>query len=86
MRLSFKSVGQRPFESLENFSKLHFSKVGFTKVQFTKRMETSLFIGRERELATLRKLYDAETFQFPVIYGRRRVILAEITCEDDLEK
>lgn len=73
MRLSFKSVGQRPFESLENFSKLHFSKVDFTKVQFTKRMETSLFIGRERELATLRKLYDAETFQFPVIYGRRRV-------------
>lgn len=36
-------------------------------------MEISLFIGRARELATLRKLYAAEAFQFPVIYGRRRV-------------
>lgn len=32
-----------------------------------------MFIGRERELATLRRLYATETFQFPVIYGRRRV-------------
>ena len=32
-----------------------------------------MFIGRERELKTLKRLYDADTFQFPVIYGRRRV-------------
>ena len=32
-----------------------------------------MFIGRERELKTLKRLYDADTFQFSVIYGRRRV-------------
>ena len=32
-----------------------------------------MFIGRERELETLSRLYAAGTFQFPVIYGRRRV-------------
>lgn len=32
-----------------------------------------MFIGRERELSKLNKLYDTSGFQFPVIYGRRRV-------------
>ena len=32
-----------------------------------------MFIGRERELAQLNKLYHTDFFQFPVIYGRRRV-------------
>lgn len=32
-----------------------------------------MFIGRERELTTLGRLYRTDTFQFPVIYGRRRV-------------
>lgn len=32
-----------------------------------------MFIGRERELNQLNKLYRTDTFQFPVIYGRRRV-------------
>ena len=32
-----------------------------------------MFIGRKRELAYLEKLYRTDTFQFPVIYGRRRV-------------
>ena len=32
-----------------------------------------MFIGRERELATLEKLYANGGFQMPVIYGRRRV-------------
>lgn len=32
-----------------------------------------MFIGREKELADLNKLYDTEQFQMPVIYGRRRV-------------
>ncbi|WP_139651910.1 AAA family ATPase [Raoultibacter phocaeensis] len=31
------------------------------------------FVGRERELRTLEQLYEAGTFQMPVIYGRRRV-------------
>ena len=31
------------------------------------------FVGRERELGTLEQLYEAGTFQMPVIYGRRRV-------------
>ena len=30
-------------------------------------------IGREKELQTLRELYDKPTFQFPVLFGRRRV-------------
>ena len=32
-----------------------------------------MFIGREKELTTLEKLYQTEKFQFAVIYGRRRV-------------
>ena len=32
-----------------------------------------MFIGRERELETLQRLYETGTFQFPVVYGRRRV-------------
>ena len=32
-----------------------------------------MFIGRERELKKLNSLYHTDIFQFPVIYGRRRV-------------
>ena len=32
-----------------------------------------MFIGREKEKATLDKLYDEKTFQMVVIYGRRRI-------------
>ena len=32
-----------------------------------------MFIGREKELKNLNSLYDTDKFQFPVIYGRRRV-------------
>ena len=32
-----------------------------------------MFIGRERELATLNRLYGSDKFEFAVIYGRRRV-------------
>ena len=32
-----------------------------------------MFIGRERELANLNKLYKSDKFEFAVIYGRRRV-------------
>ncbi|MEC4177054.1 ATP-binding protein [Adlercreutzia sp. R7] len=31
------------------------------------------FVGREREMATLERLYATDKFQMPVIYGRRRV-------------
>lgn len=31
------------------------------------------FVGRERELQTLERLYETGAFQMPVIYGRRRV-------------
>ena len=32
-----------------------------------------MFISRDRELKTLNRLYETNSFQFPVIYGRRRV-------------
>lgn len=32
-----------------------------------------MFVGRERELASLEELYRSDAFQFPVVYGRRRV-------------
>ena len=32
-----------------------------------------MFIGREREMATLNHLYQSDKFEFVVIYGRRRV-------------
>ncbi len=32
-----------------------------------------MFIGRERELASINKLYTSNKFEFLVIYGRRRV-------------
>lgn len=32
-----------------------------------------MFIGRERELQTLRRLYEKNSFQMAVVYGRRRV-------------
>lgn len=43
-----------------------------------------MFIGRERELQSLERLYSKGTFQLPVIYGRRRVgktaIIEQFTC------
>ena len=35
--------------------------------------ELIMFIGRERELSNLNKLYKSDKFEFAVIYGRRRV-------------
>ena len=32
-----------------------------------------MFIGREKELRALENMYQKDTFQFMVIYGRRRV-------------
>ena len=32
-----------------------------------------MFIGRERELQTLERLFYSDHFEFAVIYGRRRV-------------
>lgn len=32
-----------------------------------------MFVGRERELASLNHLYASDKFEFAVIYGRRRV-------------
>ncbi|MCR4601760.1 MAG: ATP-binding protein [Clostridia bacterium] len=32
-----------------------------------------MFVGREKELAELNRLYDSDRFEFVVIYGRRRV-------------
>lgn len=32
-----------------------------------------VFIGRERELAALNRLYNSGKFEFAVMYGRRRV-------------
>ncbi|HZK61951.1 MAG TPA: ATP-binding protein [Anaerovoracaceae bacterium] len=32
-----------------------------------------MFIGREKELKNLNNLYETDKFQFPIIYGRRRV-------------
>ena len=32
-----------------------------------------MFIGRERELNSLEKLYASDKFEFAVIYGKRRV-------------
>ena len=44
-----------------------------------------MFIGRENELATLERLYAKDGFQFPVVYGRRRVgktaLISEFTRE-----
>ena len=33
----------------------------------------NMFIGREKELSILNKLYNSKKFEFAVIYGRRRV-------------
>ena len=32
-----------------------------------------MFVGREKELATLNRLYASDKFEFVVMYGRRRV-------------
>ena len=36
-------------------------------------MEFFLIIGRKQELALLEKLYNSPSFQFLIMYGRRRV-------------
>ncbi|MCL2087963.1 MAG: ATP-binding protein [Oscillospiraceae bacterium] len=40
-----------------------------------------MFIGREKELSALGKLYDEETFQMVVMYGRRRIGKTTLICE-----
>lgn len=46
-----------------------------------------MFLGREKELNTLNKLYNSNKFEFAVIYGRRRVgktaLLNEFTKDKD---
>lgn len=46
-----------------------------------------MFLGRQKELNTLEKLYNSDKFEFAVIYGRRRVgktaILTEFTKNKD---
>ena len=37
-----------------------------------------MFIGRERELKALNKIYDSNKFEFAVIYGRRRIGKTEL--------
>ena len=32
-----------------------------------------MFIGREREITSLNRLYNSDKFEFVVLYGRRRV-------------
>lgn len=47
----------------------------------------STIIGREEELATIKRLYDSERSEFLAIYGRRRVgksFLIEETFENKL--
>lgn len=36
-------------------------------------MEEIMFIGRKQELNRLDEMYNSNTFEFAVIYGRRRV-------------
>lgn len=43
------------------------------KLSNYKKQESSMFVGREKELATLEVLYASGKFEMPVIYGRRRV-------------
>lgn len=47
-----------------------------------------MFIGREKELSKLNQLYGSGVFQFPVIYGRRRVgktaLINEFTKDKDV--
>ncbi len=45
-----------------------------------------MFIGRERELAALNKLYASDKFEFVVIYGRRRVGKTALINQFILEK
>lgn len=40
-----------------------------------------MFVGREQELATLERLYQTDTFQMPVVYGRRRVGKTSLIAE-----
>lgn len=46
-----------------------------------------MFIGRERELNALNRLYNSDRFEFAVIYGRRRVgktaLISEFTKDKD---
>lgn len=46
-----------------------------------------MFIGREKELKQLNRYYEMDSFQFPVIYGRRRVgktaLINEFTKDKD---
>lgn len=42
-------------------------------MSFSRKEEGFMFVGRERELQTLERLYASQHFEFIVIYGRRRV-------------
>ena len=45
-----------------------------------------MFIGREKELGNLNRLYASDKFEFAVIYGRRRVGKTAIINEFTKEK
>jgi AAA+ ATPase superfamily predicted ATPase len=45
-----------------------------------------MFVGREKELAALNKLFDEKTFQMVVVYGRRRIGKTTLISEFIIDK
>ena len=52
---------------------LRYNLLNHDLVLYVLVMRNNMFIGREKELRDLNQLYIKNNFQFPVIYGRRRV-------------
>ena len=55
------------------FIQKHFVKINLNKIFLTKTEVIPIFIGRERELASLKEFYEKDGIGMTVIYGRRRI-------------
>ena len=55
------------------FIQKDFVKNNLNKIFLTKTEVIPIFIGRERELASLKEFYEKDGIGMTVIYGRRRI-------------
>lgn len=56
-----------------NFIQNNFIKINLNKNDFNETEVASMFIGRERELASLKKFYEKDGTGMTVIYGRSKI-------------
>lgn len=60
---------------------IYFVKINLNKMIWVNKEAIPMFIGRERELESLKEFYDKDGIGMTVIYGRRRIGKSTLIAE-----